>query len=313
MLNQPFEGFLANLFCQSIELSDSLNTKYHFVSSNPTQSIKLYNGFKSLGFKELFINNAPLKYVETSSGKKIIVMLHHLGVQDRNSSHEDYIASVRDALNDIHNAILFLINNSSLETLTSTFADVSADNGIYTPKRINQALLDLGAGHKNELIFNYLVSNKQRQIDEENLSIFGYEPLYKSIHKDHIDIQEYGFFPEPRIYDIDNEKHLARELDRNIRLARTVHSLVNDFGDELNELQRQLQDLGFSERYIEDKFIQNKNLYKTETFSNIEAEIEKNKLRKLNVKSIDINGSTLEEWKHSSGSASANRCISLIR
>ncbi|MEG6468282.1 DNA phosphorothioation-dependent restriction protein DptH [Enterobacter bugandensis] len=312
MLNQPFEGFLANLFCQSIELSNSLNTKYHFVSSNPTQSIKLYNGFKSLGFKELFINNAPLKYVETSSGKKIIVMLHHLGVQDRNSSHEDYIASVRDALNDIDNAILFLINNSSLETLTSTFADVSADNGIFTPKSINQALLDLGTGHKNELIFNYLVSNKQRQIDEENLSIFGYEPLYKSIHKDHIDIQEYGFFPEPRIYDIDNEKHLARELDRNIRLARTVHSLVNDFGDELNELQRQLQDLGFSERYIEDKFIQNKNLYKTETFSNIEAEIEKNKLRKLNVKSIDINGSTLEEWKHSSGSASANRCISLI-
>lgn len=312
MSNQPFEHFLANLFCQSIELSNSLNTKYHFASSNPVQSIKLYNGFKSLGFKELFVNDAPLKYVETSSGKKIIVMLHHLGVQDRNSSHEDYIASIRDTLNDIDNSILFLINNSSLDTLTSTFADVSADNGIYTPKCVNQALLKLGVGHKNQLIFNYLVSNTQRQIDEENLSIFGYEPLYKSIHKDLIDIQEHGFFPEPRVYDIDNEKNLARELDRNIRLAKTIHSLVNDFGDEHNELQRQLQDLGFSESYIDAKFIQNKNSYKTETFSNIEAEIEKNKLRKLNVKSIDINGGALEEWKHSSGSASANRCISLI-
>jgi len=312
MSNQPYEQFLANLFCQSIESSDSLNTKYHFASSNPIQSIKLYNGFKNLGFKELIVNNAPLNYIETSGGKKIIVMLHHLGVQDRNSSHEDYIASIRDALNDIDNSILFLINNSSLETLTSTFTDVSVDSGIYTTKRVNQALLNLGVGHKNELIFKYLVSNTQRQIDEENLSIFGYEPLYKSIHKDYIDIQEHGFFPEPRIYDIDNEKNLAKELDKNIRLSRTIHSLVNDFGDDPNELQRQLQDLGFSERYITDKFIQNQNLYKTETFSNIEAEIEKNKLRKLDIKSIDINGRALEEWKHSSGSVSASRCISLI-
>lgn len=312
MSKLPFEEFLANLFCQDIASSNSLNTKYHFVSSNPAQSIQLYNGFKNLGFKSLSISSSYLNYVETENGKKIIVMLHHLGEQDRNTSHEDYIASIRDALNNIDNAILFVINNSSLDTLTSTFTDVSTDDEVFTPERVNQALIKLGAGHKDELIFNHLVANTESQINEENLSIFGYEPLYKSIHKERIDLKEHGFFPEPRLSDIDNERDLKRELDKNIRLSRIINSIVNDFGDDPIELQRRLENEGLSERYIKEKFIQNKNEYKNESFSNIEAEIEKNKVRKLDVKAIELNGNILEEWKQLSGSVSTSRYISLI-
>ena len=295
MSKLPFEEFLAGLFCQFITTSNSIDTKYHFISSNPAQSLQLYNGFKNLYFKPLVVGNSTLNYVETENGKKIIVMLHHLGDQDNNSNHEDYIAGIRDALNDIENAILFVINNSSLETLTSTFTDVSVNNSVFTPKYVNDALIGHGKGIKDELIFNYLVTSTEQKIKDQNLSIFGYESLYNSIHKEKMDLKEHGLFPEPRLSGIDDEKALKKELDRNARLSKIINSRVHDFGDEPAELQRQLEEVGLSERYIKEKVI--KGNIKNETFSEIEAEIERNKDRNLELRDIEINGQNLEEWK----------------
>ncbi len=295
MSKLPFEEFLAGLFCQFITTSNSIDTKYHFISSNPAQSLQLYNGFKNLNFKPLVVGNSTLNYVETENGKKIIVMLHHLGEQDNNSNHEDYIAGIRDALNDIEDAILFIIHNSSLETLTSTFTDVSVNNSVFTPRYVNDALIEHGKGIKDELIFKYLVTSAEQKIKEQNLSIFGYESLYKSIHKERIDLKEHGLFPEPRLSDISNEKELKKELDRNTRLSQIINSILHDFGDEPAELYRQLEEVGLSERYIRDKVI--KGNIKDETFSGIEAEIEQNKDRNLDLVDIEINGQKLEEWK----------------
>ena len=306
MSKLPFEEFLARLFCQFIAQSNSLNNKYHFSSSDPAQSIKLYNGFKSLNFKSLPVGKSSLNYVEIENGKKVIVMLHHLGEQDNNSNHEDFIASIRDELNDIENAVLFVINNSSLETLTSTFTDVSVNHSVFTPKYVNEALVEHASGIKDELIFNYLVAREEKKIKEQNLSIFGYESLYKSIHKEKIDLKEHGLFSEPRLSEIDDEKALKKELDRNARLSQIINSRVHDFGDEPAELQRQLEEEGLSERYIKEKVI--KGNIKDETFSEIEAEIERNKDRNLDLVDIEINGQKLEEWK----TGTSKKHVSLI-
>ena len=301
-----FEEFLARLFCQFIAKSNSIDTKYHFISSNPAQSIQLYNGFKSLTFKSLLVSNSTLNYIEAENGKKIIVMLHHLGEQDSNSNHEDYIASIRDKLNDIENAILFVIHNSSLETLTSTFIDVSENNSVYTPKYVNEALVAFSSGIKDALIFSYLVARAEEKIKDQNLSIFGYESIYKSIYKEKINLKEHGLFSEPRLSEINDEKALKRELDRNALLSKRVNSIVNDFGGEPTELQRQLEELGLSERYIREKVI--KGNIKDETFSEIEAEIELNKDRNLELRDIEINGNKLEEWKE----GASKKHISLV-
>ena len=313
MSKLPFEEFLAGLFCQYITTSNSIDTKYHFISSNPAQSLQLYNGFKNLNFKPLVVGNSTLNYVEAENGKKIIVMLHHLGDQDNNSNHEDYIAGIRDAMNDIEDAILFVINNSSLETLTSTFTDVSVNNSVFTPRYVNDALKEHGKGIKDELIFKYLVTSIEQKIKDQNLSIFGYESLYKSIHKERIDLKEHGFFPEPRLSDISNEKELKKELDKNANLSKIIRDRVHDFGEEPVELQRQLEDKGFSERFIKEQFTgKNKNEYKDRTFSEIEAEIERNKDRNLDLVDIEINGSKLEDWKRLSDTGAARKSISLI-
>ncbi|MEZ9741726.1 DNA phosphorothioation-dependent restriction protein DptH [Vibrio splendidus] len=306
MSKLPFEEFLAKLFCQFIAQSNSLNSKYHFSSSDPAQSIKLYNGFKSLNFKSLPVGKSLLNYIEIENGKKVIVMLHHLGEQDNNSNHEDFIASIRDELNDIENAVLFVINNSSLETLTSTFTDVSVNHSVFTPKYVNEALVEHASGIKDELIFNYLVAREEKKIKEQNLSIFGYESLYKSIHKEKIDLKEHGLFSEPRLSEIDDEKVLKKELDRNARLSQVINSRVHDFGDEPVELQRQLEEEGLSERYIREKVI--KGNIKDETFSEIEAEIERNKDRNLDLVDIEINGQKLEDWK----TGTSKKYVSLI-
>ncbi|WP_350996443.1 DNA phosphorothioation-dependent restriction protein DptH [Shewanella sp. TB7-MNA-CIBAN-0143] len=313
MSKLPFEEFLAGLFCQFITTSKSIDTKYHFISSNPAQSLQLYNGFKNLNFKPLTVGNSTLNYVETENGKKIIVMLHHLGDQDNNSNHEDYIAGIRDALNDIDDAILFVINNSSLETLTSTFTDVSVNNSVFTPRYVNDALKAHAKGIKDELIFKYLVARTEQIIKDQNLSIFGYESLYNSIHKERIDLKEHGLFPEPRLSDISNEKELNKELDKNANLSKIIRDRVHDFGEEPVELQRQLEDKGFSERFIKEQFTgKNKSEYKDRTFSEIEAEIERNKDRNLDLVDIEINGSKLEDWKRLSETGAARKNISLI-
>lgn len=313
MSKLPFENFLARLFCQFITTSNSIDTKYHFVSSNPAQSIQLYNGFKSINFKSLTIGESELEYVETENGKKIIIMLHHLGEQDRHSNHEDYIASIRDALNDIDNAILFVIHNSSLETITSTCTDVSAKDSVFTTSYVKSALTELGRGLDDELIFKYLISNNEKNVQEQNLSIFGYESLYKSIKKKTIDLKEHGFFSEPRLSDIDNEKELNKELDKNAHLSKIIASRVHDFGDDPAELQRQLEDIGLSERFIKDQFIgQNKNEYKKRTFAEIENEIELNKDRNLDLVNIELNGRKFEQWKRLSETGASRKNISLV-
>ncbi|WP_197411211.1 DNA phosphorothioation-dependent restriction protein DptH [Colwellia sp. TT2012] len=313
MSKQPFEEFLARLFCQFITTTNSIDTKYHFISSNPDQSIQLYNGFKKINFKSITIGDSELEYIEADNGKKIIVMLHHLGQQDSHSNHEDYIASIRDAINEIDNAILFVIHNSSLETITSTCTDVSAKGSVYTPLYVNKALKKLGLGLKDELIFNYLISSNEINIREQNLSIFGYESLYKSIQNKTIDLKEHGLFHEPRLFDIDNEKELKKELDKNSNLSKKIAARVHDFGDDPTELQRQLEDIGLSERFIKDQFIgKNKNEYKNKTFAEIENEIELNKDRKLDLVNIELNGEKLEQWKRLSETGAARKSISLV-
>jgi DNA phosphorothioation-dependent restriction protein DptH len=313
MSTQPFEEFLARLFCQFITTTNSIDTKYHFVSSNPAQSLQLYNGFKNLNFKKLTINESELNYIKTDNGKKVIVMLHHLGEQDRHSNHEDYIASIRDAVNDIDEAILFVIHNSSLETITSTCTDVSAKDNVFTPSSVNEALEILGKGLDDELIFNYLITDNEKSIQEQNLSIFGYEALYKSIQSKTINLSEHGLFREPRLSDIHHEKELSKELDRNSRLFKTISSIVNDFGDDPSELQRQLEDVGFSERFIKEQFTgQNKNEYKNRNFNEIEAEIEKNKERSLDLVDFELNGKKTEQWKRLSVKGASRKNISLV-
>tara|TARA_R110001583_G_scaffold47238_2_gene147992 strand:- start:10288 stop:17577 length:7290 start_codon:yes stop_codon:yes gene_type:complete len=313
MSKQPFEEFLARLFCQFITTTNSIDTKYHFVSSNPAQSLQLYNGFKNLQFKKLTIDESELNYIETDNGKKIIVMLHHLGEQDRQSCHEDYIASIRDALNDIDEAILFVIHNSSLETITSTCTDVSAKNNVFTPSGVNEELEKLGAGLNDELIFKYLITDNEKKIQEENLSIFGYETLYKSIQSKTINLNEHGLFREPRLSDIQNEKELGKELDRNSRLSKRINSIVHDFGDDPSELQRQLEDVGFSERFIKEQFTgQKKNEYKNRYFNEIETEIEKNNERSLDLVSFELNGKFTEQWKRLSVTGASRKNISLV-
>ncbi|WP_063668659.1 DNA phosphorothioation-dependent restriction protein DptH [Aliivibrio fischeri] len=313
MSKLPFEEFLARLFCQFIATSNSINTKYHFVSSNPAQSIQLYNGFKNINFKTLTVNNTELEYVETENGKKIIVMLHHLGEQDRYSNHEDYIANIRDALNYIDNAILFVIHNSSLETITSTCTDVSSKGGVFTSEYVNNALVNLGTGLDDELIFKYLISQNEKKIETENLSIFGYESLYKSIQKKTINLKEHGLFLEPRLSDIDCEKELNKELDKNYRLSKLINTKVRDFEDDPSELHRQLEDIGLSERFIKEQFTgRNSSEYKNRTFSEIEHEIALNKDRKLDVLAIELNGQNFEQWKRLSETGSSRKNITIV-
>jgi len=313
MSKVPFEEFLARLFCQFVATASSIDTKYHFISSNPNQSTQLYNGFKKVGFKSLIVEGTSLKYVETDSGKRIIVMLHYFGEQTKLSFHEDFIASIRDALNTLDNTILFVIHNSSLDTILSTCTDISVKGGVYTPSYVNNSLLEACSEHPNNLIIKKLIFTKERDINEQNLSIFGYESLYGSIQGEKIDLKKQGLLHDPRLFDIFDEKEISREVDRNIFLSRQIHSKVNDSGDEPKELQRQLEDIGLSEKFIQENFIgKNEREWKDRTFIEFENEIETNRNRSLDLVDIELNDEKIDLWKRLSETGSLRKNISIV-
>ena len=196
MLKAPYEEFLAQLCCSYLDDVKTNDSKYHYVCSNPEQAVNLFNGFRNIGFSNLPVNGALLNYITTGNGLKVIVMLHHVGDATANSYHEDFIASIRDELNNLSNTVLLVIHNSSLETILSTCKDLSLDNRVYTPKFVQDKLVKLAQNHPSTNVVNALIARREKIITDQKRSVFAYQSVYKTIIGNTIDFREESLFGE---------------------------------------------------------------------------------------------------------------------
>jgi len=312
MLKVPFEEFLATLLCRFIDESKSNDTKYHYVCTNPDQARELYNGFTQLTFSQLEVANVQLRYITTANGKKIIVMLHDGAEEKADTYHEDFIARIRDELNNLDNTVLLVIHNSSLETILTTCKDLSIENRAFSPNSVQNELQRLSENHPFIKIVNVFIERKQKSIKDQNLSVFGYKSLYKTIVNNSLNYKEESLFSDPRLSDNDNSRQIKGDIERNARLYQTITNKVNDCVDDYNNLVAELEEIGLGEKFIRDNFLNKKVNWRDIDYRVIEAEIITNKTKKLDLTAIDFNGAKLETWKRATEEGDKRKIITVL-
>lgn len=313
MLNVPYEEFLADLCCRYLDDVKTNDSKYHYICSNPEQAVKLYNGFKKLGFSTLIVKDVILNYVTTSNGQNVIVMLHNIGEVTLNTYHEDFIASIRDELNNISNAILLVIHNSSLETILTTCKNLSLDNRVYTPEFVERTLVKRSQSHPYINVINALIERRTKILKDQKRSIFAYKSIYKAIIGSTISYQDELLFDDSRLMDNDNLRQIKGEIEKNSTLYQSINNKVKDAGDNKSYLKETLEEIGLGEKFIKDNFLgRDEECWRSIDYRTYEAEIDLNKIRKLDLSEININGVKLETWKRASMTGAKRKVITVI-
>lgn len=296
MSQVPFESFLLKLFLESIELGNTRSTKFHYVCPDPDKAKKLFNarlGVLNTKNSSLIIDDVTVPVVEAECGLKLIIMLHDSAAKEKETYSEDFIANVRDAINNLENTSLFVIHNSALETILTSCQDISVNKGVFTPEYVQNQLDKLAQEHKHTNVIEAIAEKQKRDVEEQNLSVFGYEALYNSIINNETKFQQHGLFQDSRLLAITDKKAIKNDINKNGRLYTEIEAIKNDHLDE-NSAKEKFEKLGFGEKFTKDNFLKG-DKWKELEFSVLESEIENNKTRKLTFEQLEVNG---QKHKH---------------
>ena len=315
MSKVPYEQFLVSLLCQHIDTSRLQDTKFHYICSDPSQATRLFNAFRaySAGIQTLKIDDVEVSYVETASKIKVLVMLHHNGEDSKDTYSEDFIANVRDALNDIERAVLFVIHNSALDTILTSCQSLSADGQVFTPKYVHGELTKLAKDHPYPKLIEILSKKQLNEIVDQNLSVFGCVSLYNSIISHTVNFSEQGLFQDTRLFDIENKKEIQGDVNQNSALYSKISNQISAFSDNDPELIESLQSIGLGENFIKDNFIgKNKDKWEDLDFRIVDDEIEKNRKRKLDFISVEADGKSHPLFKREGQSGTKYKKITIL-
>ncbi|WP_444997908.1 DNA phosphorothioation-dependent restriction protein DptH [Aliikangiella sp. IMCC44359] len=315
MSKVPFEQFLVSLFCERIDESNLQETKFHYICSDPEQSKRLYSAFNAYnkGFKTVKVDEVDVHYVETNSSIKVLVMLHQNGVDARDTYNEDFIANVRDALNDIERAVLFVIHNSSLDTILTSCQSLSSNGQVFTPEYVYEKLTRLSQDHPYPQLMQVLNEKQREDVVEQNLSVFGFISLYESVVGKTVDFSKQGLFQDRRLFDIENKREILGDVKSNSYLHSKINSLVSSFSDNERELIERLESVGFGEKFIKNNFTaKNKENWKQLDYRAVEDELEKNKKRKLDLNSIEVDGIKQSLYKREGTSGAKYKRVTVL-
>lgn len=296
MSQVPFESFLLNLFLESIKLGNTRSTKFHYVCSDPDKAKKLLNarlGVLNTKNSTILIDGVTVPFVEAECGLKLIIMLHDSAAKEKETYSEDFITNVRDAINNLENTSLFVIHNSALESILTTCQDISINDRVFTPQYVQKQLDKLAQKHKHTNVIEAIAEKQKRDVEEQNLSVFGYEALYNSIINNETKFQQHGLFQDSRLLGFTDKKAIKNDIDKNGRLYTEIEAIKNDHLDEKSAKDK-FEKLGFGEKFTKDNFLKG-DKWKELQFSVLESEIEKNKTRKLTFYQLEVNS---QKHKH---------------
>ena len=288
----PFESFLINSLIEQIKARNLSSTKFHYICSDPDKAKKLLYArtlVPNTISSTILIDGVAVPLIETVWGSKLIIMLHDSAVKDKETFSEDFIANVRDAINDLENTSLFVIHNSALETILTSCQDLSTAGQVFTAEYVSGKLDDLAKKHSHKGIVEAICDKQRQDVEEQNLSIFGYEALYNSIIKNELKFEQHGLFNDERLLDFDDKRAIKNDIKKNSNLYNSISSLKHDYSESKDELNTELEKLGFGEKFIKDNLVDS-DKWKSLKYSDIEDEIEANKTRKLVYEQLEVNG-----------------------
>jgi len=244
---KQFETFLAEHFVKWASQNITAGFRYQFRSPSFENSARLYQALQhvqleGVSAETLMVSGTVLSVLRCGDTGLIPVLHNDDQAQSGIGYTENFISYLRDVVSgqqgDFANTALFVIHNSLLDTLINSASDVSAENGVYNPLQIKQALAELiscSEGIGSRALSDELLEYQFDLIMEDRSSMFGFEPLYRAVADDgRIDFDEIGLLSDDQILRMDDDrKQIRKRLDKNRKLFEEISEVVEHYPDQL--------------------------------------------------------------------------------
>lgn len=272
MSNQPFNDFLVNNIVTWLENHIQPGYRYRFFSDNHEQIKDLLSSLKTLGNSSVEFSGVDLPALHIA-GVELIFLNDVEG-----DMNENFISNLRDSTKPdaavLNNHALFVLHQSSLDTLINSATDLSIGNGPLNPSAAQRLLEEQAKSSSHPKLFNVLIENQAKHIKATEQSIFGYKSIFDSINSDQLDFVSLGLFEDKDLPNLDSVPRIRKRIEENRRLYEEVEYNVSNF---LNELEDRLT--RYPAEFVREKLTVDE--WESVTFTDLQNEIHKNKSKSL--------------------------------
>ncbi|WP_428827023.1 DNA phosphorothioation-dependent restriction protein DptH [Azonexus sp. IMCC34842] len=286
---RQYESFLVDCFLDWAKPDIRPGLRYQFKSPDADNAYRLHQAFLAKADAQTIeINGVFLPFV-SCSGICLIPVLH----DGERGVTENYISFLRDKIagrdHQFAQAALIIIHNSLLDTLINSADDVGASDAIWHPKRLVRKLEDLiDQRVEGRELSRCLLKDQLSIITEEDSTVFGFAPLYKSLTDGVLEFGELGLFNDPLILNMKGkESQIRRRLEENRALHREIEFAVEHFSGQYENV---LKD--FSAKFIREHFIE-RNDWNGLDYQAYLNEATANQEQKMALDDIEVIGCTL--------------------
>lgn len=286
MSARQYESFLVERFLEWANPDIRPGFRYQFKSPDADNAFRLHQAFLAKSNAQTIeIDGVFLPFVPCN-GVFLIPVLH----DGENGFTENYISFLRDKIagrdHQFAQTALLIIHNSLLDTLINSAKDIGAANAIWHPKRLEKELEKLiDQRVEGRELSRCLLKDQLSIITEEDSTVFGFAPLYKTLTDGALEFSELGLFNDPLILNMKGkESQIRRRLEENRALHREIELAVEHFSGQYENI---LKD--YSAKFIREHFVEHSdwNGLDYQTYLN---EATANQEQKMELDDIDVVG-----------------------
>lgn len=217
--------------------------RYQFKSPSCENSIKLYSSLLERAKKIVQCGDVELPAIELKHCLAIPVLHKSNGATE--GFTENYISKLRDDVagqaGAFNNTALVIIHNSFLDTLINSAQDLGSTGNVWSVDSIRDSLKELiDQQNEGRDVSACLLDYQCDVIQNENATMFGFEPLFDALDDGELEFCELGLFNDPLVLQMDGKKtQIKRRLEANRelykKLAFTAEHFADQFADRLPE------------------------------------------------------------------------------
>ena len=293
MSARPYESFLAERFLEWAAPDIRPGFRYQFKSPDADNALRLHHSFleKSDG-QTIEIDGVLLPFV-LCNGVSLIPVLH--GEQGESGFTENYISFLRDKIagrdHQFFQAALLIIHNSLLDTLINSAKDAGAEGAIWHPKLLEKKLETLiDQRVEGRELSRCLLKDQLAIITEEDATVFGFAPLFKTLTDGIPEFCELGLFDDPVILNMRGQlSQIRKRLEENRSLRREIEFAVEHYSDQFEVI---LKD--YSSKFIREHFVDHNDWSKLEYQTYLD-EARVNQEQKMELEEVDVAGCVFQQ------------------
>ncbi|WP_066017029.1 DNA phosphorothioation-dependent restriction protein DptH [Endozoicomonas atrinae] len=310
-----FEQFLTNRLTLWLESKITPGSRYQFQSPDAKNTQSLFNALKSKADDFILLEDTQLPYIQIN-GIRLIFVAHADSNQKLASRFsENYISMLRDTIAGqsapLEGCALLVLHNSLLDTLINSAEDLASPGSVWAPKTVETNLVDYADSQiTGQRLIKNLLAWQTSLIHEEGGSMFGFEPLFKTISTGGTpDLRNLGLLPDAAISTGNwSDKQIIKRLEDNRRLKQEIADVIEHFPEEVSE---RLPDLG--DKFIKENITRQGADFTTVDIENYWNEMDEQKQFALAFHSLEVDDSCkLTGPRNASSTAAGKRKKHLI-